>query len=182
MRPGTTQTLKHGNVFFVFTGRHVFLFPESEYSQINQEEGYVCLKRKYLSKVTDRDVERIICIVCHEEAAPEDFVSPLCRQMHFVLCKACIEYLKKRTDKREVACPYCKEKKSDKAYQEEIRAVLFSTMSQQTLSSLELRPDIEVETVMRLTLESKVVLSNVAVSDSLFFKLMGRTSVTIRNK
>ncbi|OIR56708.1 MAG: uncharacterized protein A8A55_2543, partial [Amphiamblys sp. WSBS2006] len=31
-------------------------------------------------------------------------------------------------------------------------------------------------------LESKVVLSNVAVSDSLFFKLMGRTSVTIRNK
>ncbi|OIR55647.1 MAG: uncharacterized protein A8A55_3607, partial [Amphiamblys sp. WSBS2006] len=128
MKTGTLQTLKHNKMLFVLMGRGVFLFPESEYSQINQEEGYVCLKRKYLSEVTDRDVERIICIVCHEEAALEDFVSPMCRQMHFVICRECMEYLKKRTDKREVACPYCKENKSDKAYQEEILGVLFSLM------------------------------------------------------
>ncbi|OIR58932.1 MAG: uncharacterized protein A8A55_0277 [Amphiamblys sp. WSBS2006] len=148
METGTIQTLKHNEMFFVFTHQSIFLVPESEYNQIaKKEEGHVCLKRKYLSEVTDRDVERIICIVCHGEAAPEDPVSPLCRQMHFVLCRKCMEYLKERTDKREVVCPYCKEKKSDKAYQEEILAVVLSLMPHQTLHSLEIGPDMEVKTV-----------------------------------
>ncbi|OIR55668.1 MAG: uncharacterized protein A8A55_3586, partial [Amphiamblys sp. WSBS2006] len=47
---------------------------------------------------------------------------------------------------------------------------------------LEITPETKVETVARLTRETKVVLSNVAVIDALFFKLMARTSVTIRNK
>ncbi|OIR57755.1 MAG: uncharacterized protein A8A55_1477 [Amphiamblys sp. WSBS2006] len=184
MGSGTTKThFKHKDLFFVFADKTLFLFPESEYSQIQKpEEGYVCLKRKYLPDVTDRDVERIICIVCHEEATLEDFVSPMCREMHFVLCRECVEYLRGRTDKREVVCPYCREKKSDKAYQEEILGILFSLMSQQTLLSLELRPDMEVETVTRLTQETKVVLSNIAISDALFFKLLSKTVVEVRNK
>ncbi|OIR58939.1 MAG: uncharacterized protein A8A55_0280 [Amphiamblys sp. WSBS2006] len=183
MKPETKTILKHKRMFFVFADKTFSLVPESECNQIAQkEEGYVCLKRKYVPGVTGRDTERVICIVCHEEAAPEDFVSPLCRQLHFVLCSACTEYLDERTNKGEVTCPYCKEKKNDKAYQEEIRAVLVSLMPQQTLTSIELRPDTEVKTVTRLTRETKVVLSNVTVSDALFFKLMARTVVTIRNK
>ncbi|OIR57589.1 MAG: uncharacterized protein A8A55_1645 [Amphiamblys sp. WSBS2006] len=182
MVPGEMRTLKHKNIFFVFTHQSLFLFPENEYSHFQQDkEGCVCLKRKYLSEVTDRDVERIICIVCHEEAALEDFVSPLCRQMHFVLCRACVEYLKGRTDKSEVACPYCKEKRGDKAYQEEILGALFSLMSRQTLNRLELRPDTEVKTVTELTRETKVVLSNIAISDCLFFSLLSRTTTEITN-
>ncbi|OIR55624.1 MAG: uncharacterized protein A8A55_3630, partial [Amphiamblys sp. WSBS2006] len=126
------------------------LVPQSEYKQIRQgEDGYVCLKSKYLPETTECDTERVICIVCHEEAELEDFVSPLCRQIHFVLCRACMEYLKKRTDKREVSCPCYKEKKSDKAYQEEILTALFSLMSRQTLLFLELRPDTEVKTATK---------------------------------
>ncbi|OIR55764.1 MAG: uncharacterized protein A8A55_3490, partial [Amphiamblys sp. WSBS2006] len=33
-----------------------------------------------------------------------------------------------------------------------------------------------------ITKKTKIVLNNVAITDTLFFKLMGRTSVTIRNK
>ncbi|OIR56501.1 MAG: uncharacterized protein A8A55_2752 [Amphiamblys sp. WSBS2006] len=183
METGTLQTLKHNKMLFVLMSRGVFLFPEREYRHFKQDrEGYVCLKRKYLSEVADRDVEKTICIVCHEETELEDFVSPLCRKMHFVFCRACVEYLRKRTDRREVVCPYCKEKKSDKAYQEETRAVLFSLMSQQTLLSLELRPDTEVETVAEITRDTKIVLSNIAVTDALFFKLLSKTTVDIKNK
>ncbi|OIR57757.1 MAG: uncharacterized protein A8A55_1476 [Amphiamblys sp. WSBS2006] len=90
-------------------------------------------------------------------------------------------YLKKRADKREVVCPYCKEKKSDKAYQEEILGILFSLMAQETLPSLELRPDMKVKTVTKLTRETKVILSNIAIAAPLFFKLLSMTFVTIRN-
>ncbi|OIR55587.1 MAG: uncharacterized protein A8A55_3667, partial [Amphiamblys sp. WSBS2006] len=107
--------------------KNIFIFPEDKYKHFQKDkEGYICLKRKHLSEVTDRDTGRLICIVCHEEAEPEDFVSPLCREMHFVLCRGCMEYLKERKDKREVVCPYCREKKSDKAYQKEILGILFS--------------------------------------------------------
>ncbi|OIR57222.1 MAG: uncharacterized protein A8A55_2021, partial [Amphiamblys sp. WSBS2006] len=178
-----TKTLRHKSMFFVFTEKDVFLFPEDEYNSFKQDkEGYTCLKRKYFSDVTDRDVERVICIVCHEEAKLEDFVSPLCRQMHFVLCRECIEYLKKRTNKREVACPYCKENKSDKAYQEEILGVLFSLMPHKTLHSIELKPDMEVKTATKLTRETKVVLSQITITAPLFFRLMARTAVRIKKR
>ncbi|OIR56821.1 MAG: uncharacterized protein A8A55_2428 [Amphiamblys sp. WSBS2006] len=45
-----------------------------------------------------------------------------------------------------------------------------------------MKPDMEVETVTRLTRETKVVLSNIAISDILFFKLLSRTAVEIRSK
>ncbi|OIR55620.1 MAG: uncharacterized protein A8A55_3634, partial [Amphiamblys sp. WSBS2006] len=109
---------------------------------------------------------------------PEDFVSPLCRDVHYVVCKECME-----NDGREVFCPLCKKKESDnKAFQKELPDSILSRMPHQTLPSLELRPDMEVETAVRLTRETKVVLDNVAVSDSLFFRLIDMTSVTIRNK
>ncbi|OIR57583.1 MAG: uncharacterized protein A8A55_1646 [Amphiamblys sp. WSBS2006] len=183
METRVARILKLGNTFFVFINRGVFLVPQSEYERIRQRDnGYVCLKRKNFSEETDRDTERVICIVCHEEAALEDFVAPLCRQMHFVLCRECIEYLKKRTNKKEVVCPYCKEKKSDKVYQEEIIGILFSLIPHQTLLFLELRPDMEAETVTRLPRETRVILSNVYVSDALFFQLLGRTAVEITNR
>ncbi|OIR56880.1 MAG: uncharacterized protein A8A55_2369, partial [Amphiamblys sp. WSBS2006] len=183
METETTRTLKLGNTFFVFTDKNVFLIPKSEYSHFQQDkEGYICLKRKHLSEVTDRDTGRLICIVCHEEAGLKDFISPLCRQMHFVFCRACAEYLKGRTDRREVACPYCKEKRGDKTCQEEIIGVLVSRMPHKTLQYLELKPDMEVETVTKLTRKTKVVISNVVVSDALFFGLMSNTIVTIRNR
>ncbi|OIR56524.1 MAG: uncharacterized protein A8A55_2729 [Amphiamblys sp. WSBS2006] len=192
MQPGMKTILRHKKIFFVFTQKGSFLFPEREYNQIRQNKnGYVCLKRKYLPEIANRDTERVICIICHGEAAPEDLVSPLCRQMHFVICKECVEDLQERTDeedeadetdKREVVCPYCKEKKGDKAYQEEILDALFSLMSRQTLLFLELRPDTEVETVTRLTRETKVVLSNITVTDVLFFKLLSRAVVEIKNR
>ncbi|OIR56885.1 MAG: uncharacterized protein A8A55_2365, partial [Amphiamblys sp. WSBS2006] len=182
MAPGTTQThLKHKNLFFMFTDKAFFLFPESEYKQIQKpREGYVCLKRKYLPEVEDCDVEWITCIVCHEEAAPEDFVSPMCRQMHSVVCETCM--VKKKTNKGGIVCPYCWKKKSDGAFQEEILGVLFSLMSRKTFLYLNMKPDMEVETVTRLTRETKVVLSNIAISDVLFFKLLSRTAVEIRSK
>ncbi|OIR55608.1 MAG: uncharacterized protein A8A55_3646, partial [Amphiamblys sp. WSBS2006] len=58
---------------------------------------------------------------------------------------------------------------------------VLSLMSQHT-TSLELRTDTEVETVTRLTRETKVVLSNTTISDALFFRLMARTVVEIRNR
>ncbi|OIR56884.1 MAG: uncharacterized protein A8A55_2363 [Amphiamblys sp. WSBS2006] len=183
MGTGTTQTLKLGNAFLIFTERDFFLVPGREYKRMQQnEEEYVCLERKYLPVVANRDTERVICIVCHEEAAPEDLVSPLCRQMHFVLCRVCVEYLEKGTNKREVFCPFCKDKKRDRIYQKEIRAVLFSLMSRKTFLYLNMKPDMEVETVTRLTRETKVVLSNIAISDVLFFRLLSKTAVEIKNR
>ncbi|OIR56911.1 MAG: uncharacterized protein A8A55_2338 [Amphiamblys sp. WSBS2006] len=84
-----------------------------------------------------------------------------------------------RTNKKTIECPYCQ---SDEAYRDEIVGAVLSLMPHQTPSHLEIKPNMKVETVTRLTRETKVVLSNVAVSDALFFKLMARTSVTIRNK
>ncbi|OIR56442.1 MAG: uncharacterized protein A8A55_2810 [Amphiamblys sp. WSBS2006] len=183
MESETTKTLKIGKIFFFCTHQNLFLVPENEHERIRQtEEGYVYLESKYLSELTDRDMERVICIVCHGEAAPEDIVSPLCRQMHFVICKECIEYLDKRKYKREVFCPFCKDKKRDnKAYQEEILDAVLSLMTQQTFHSLEIRPDMEVKIIKRLPRENKVFLSSVCVSDSLFFKLLSITAVEITN-
>ncbi|OIR56450.1 MAG: uncharacterized protein A8A55_2802 [Amphiamblys sp. WSBS2006] len=106
----------------------------------------------------------------------------MCREMHFVLCRECLKYLKGRTDKKEVVCPYCKKKKSDKAYQKEILGVLFSFMPHQTLRSPELRPDTKVKTVTKLTRETKVVLSNITIASSLFFELLAKAAVEVRNR
>ncbi|OIR56457.1 MAG: uncharacterized protein A8A55_2794 [Amphiamblys sp. WSBS2006] len=40
----------------------------------------------------------------------------------------------------------------------------------------------EVETATRLTRETKVILSNIAISDVLFFRLLSRTAVEIKNR
>ncbi|OIR56014.1 MAG: uncharacterized protein A8A55_3242 [Amphiamblys sp. WSBS2006] len=174
--------LRHKKIFFLFTEKSIFLFPETEYKQLRQrEDGYPCLKRKYLSEVTARDTERVICIACHGEAAPEDLVSPLCRQMHFFLCRKCIDYLQKRKNKRNIFCPYCKGEQGGKAFQEEILGAVLSLMSPQTLPGLEITPDMEVETVTKLTRETKVVLDNIAVTDVLFLELMSKAAVEIRN-
>ncbi|OIR56761.1 MAG: uncharacterized protein A8A55_2488 [Amphiamblys sp. WSBS2006] len=174
--------LKHKSMFFVFMDKSLFLVPEEEYKHFKHDkEGYTCLKKKHLPYAASRDTERVICIVCHGETELEDLVSPLCREIHFVLCRECVKYLKKRTDSREVACPYCRGKQDDKAFQEEIIGVLFSLIPHQTLTSLELRPDMEVETVTKLTRETKVVLSNITVTAPLFFRLLEKTNVEIRN-
>ncbi|OIR56568.1 MAG: uncharacterized protein A8A55_2684 [Amphiamblys sp. WSBS2006] len=182
MEPETTQTLKLGSTFFLFTKKGIFLVPEREYKQIRQREnGYVCLKRKYLSEIPNRDTERVTCIVCHGEAAPEDLVFPLCRKMHYVVCKECMGGIHEGTDERKAFCPYCNEEQGSKVCREEILDAVLSLMSPQTLPRLELRPDMEVETVTRLTHETRVALSNVCVSDAFFFKLLARTVVEITN-
>ncbi|OIR56569.1 MAG: uncharacterized protein A8A55_2683, partial [Amphiamblys sp. WSBS2006] len=198
METGTVQILKHKNILFVFRDINVFLLPERKYKHIrHNEDGYACLERKYLPKTANRDTEGVICIVCHGEAAPEDLVFPLCRQMHFVICEKCIKYMHGRTyktdeiyevgrtnkkDEIEVFCPYCKEGQQDsKTFQEEILDAIFSLIPHQTLPSLELRPDMEVETVAEITRETRVVLDNIAVTDVLFFELLAKTAVEIRN-
>ncbi|OIR56397.1 MAG: uncharacterized protein A8A55_2856, partial [Amphiamblys sp. WSBS2006] len=60
MEPETTQTLKIGSIFFIFTHQSLFLVPEHEHERIQQtEEGYVCLERKYLPEIATRDTERV---------------------------------------------------------------------------------------------------------------------------
>ncbi|OIR56879.1 MAG: uncharacterized protein A8A55_2367, partial [Amphiamblys sp. WSBS2006] len=54
-------------------------------------------------------------------------------------------------------------------------------MSPQTLPSLELRPDMEVETAAEITRQTKVVLDNITVTDALFLWLMSKTAVEVRN-
>ncbi|OIR56335.1 MAG: uncharacterized protein A8A55_2919 [Amphiamblys sp. WSBS2006] len=183
METRATETLKLGNTFFVFTHQSLFLVPPNEYERIQQDEdGYVCLERKYITGIASRNTERVICIVCHGKAAPEDLVFPLCRQMHFVICEECVEDLQEKTNKREIFCPYCKEEQDKKASQEKILSAVLSLMSHQTLHSLEINPNTEVETVTRLSQETKVFLSNVCVSDALFFNLLSKTVVEITNR
>ncbi|OIR56824.1 MAG: uncharacterized protein A8A55_2427 [Amphiamblys sp. WSBS2006] len=178
----TTETLKLGNIFFVFTDQNLFVVPQRECERIRQtEEGYVCLERKYLPEIKSRDIERVTCIVCHGDSAPEEFITPFCRLMHSVVCKECIQHLRERTNKRRIFCPYCKREQGGNVYQEEILAAALSLIPHQTLRSLELRPDMEVETVTRLTRETQIVLSDIAISNVLFFKLLSRTAVEIKN-
>ncbi|OIR56615.1 MAG: uncharacterized protein A8A55_2637 [Amphiamblys sp. WSBS2006] len=181
MGPGTIAIRSLENVFFVFTDKNLFLIPEREYKHFQKTgDFFIYTKKKHIPEVTGRDTGKVICIICREETEPEDFVSPLCQQMHFVLCEVCFEYLKGRADKREVVCPYCKENQSDKVYQEGILGVLFSLAPE--VKSIAIKPDMEVETAMRLTRETKSVLDNSCVSDTLFFGLMSRTTVEIRDR
>ncbi|OIR56038.1 MAG: uncharacterized protein A8A55_3216, partial [Amphiamblys sp. WSBS2006] len=86
-----------------------------------------------------------------------------------------------RTDERKVFCPYCKEEQGGKAFREEILGVILSLMPHQTLPSLEIRPGMEVKTIMRLPRGNKVSLSNFFVSDALFLRLLSKTVVEITN-
>ncbi|OIR55784.1 MAG: uncharacterized protein A8A55_3469, partial [Amphiamblys sp. WSBS2006] len=86
-----------------------------------------------------------------------------------------------RTDERKVFCPYCKEEQGGKAFREEILDAVLSRMPHQTLPSLEIRPNMSVETVMRLPRENKVSLNNLCLSDAFFSKLLSKTAVEIAN-
>ncbi|OIR58942.1 MAG: uncharacterized protein A8A55_0279 [Amphiamblys sp. WSBS2006] len=179
----TMKTLKHKNIFFVITDKNFFLFPESENNQIQKpRKRTVCLKNKHIPAVTVCAAGRIVCTICHKAAAPEDFISPMYRQIRLVLCRACMENLKKRAERREAVYPHCKDKKSDKTYQKEILGFLFSLVSRQTFLYFDMKPDMEVETVTRFTRQTKVVLSNIAITDVLFLGLMSNTAVEIRNR
>ncbi|OIR56020.1 MAG: uncharacterized protein A8A55_3234, partial [Amphiamblys sp. WSBS2006] len=140
--------------------------------------GFLSVKRRYLLGEAGCSDERIICIICHEETKLEDLVSPLCRKMHFVVCKECVQDIEERKNRAVVECPFCREKTSKKAYHAEIIEAVFSFQVQQTLC-LEIRPDMEIETVSELTRETRVVLSNIGISDKLFFFFMSRTTVEI---
>ncbi|OIR56269.1 MAG: uncharacterized protein A8A55_2985, partial [Amphiamblys sp. WSBS2006] len=142
---------------------------------------YAFLKKKNIPGIIDCGDRVITCIACIEEPSPEDIVSPLCRDVHYVICKECMERLQEK--ETAVECLFCKKKKSDnKAFQEEILGGFLSLMPHQTLHSLELRPDMEVENAMRLPRETKVILNSVSLSGALFFKLMTSTAVEIKNK
>ncbi|OIR57067.1 MAG: uncharacterized protein A8A55_2177 [Amphiamblys sp. WSBS2006] len=181
MRPGAIGIWRLENVFFVFTDKNLFLVPGGEYKYFQQNgKGFIYTKKRHIPEVASRDTGKVICIICHEEAAPEDFVSPLCQQMHFVLCEACMEDIQKRADKREVVCPYCEEKQSGKTSREGILGVLFSSVPYVT--RLTLGPGIKVATAMRLTLGTKTVLGGICVSNTLFFGLMSRTTVEIKGR
>ncbi|OIR57068.1 MAG: uncharacterized protein A8A55_2178 [Amphiamblys sp. WSBS2006] len=66
--------------------------------------------------------------------------------------------------------------------QEEIIDAVLALMSQKTFLYLEIGPDTEVETVTKLARETHIVLDSVWISDALFFRLMSRTAVEIRNR
>ncbi|OIR58520.1 MAG: uncharacterized protein A8A55_0697 [Amphiamblys sp. WSBS2006] len=168
------------NTFFVFTEKKIFVVPRAEYESFQIEDGFLSVKRKPLSAEAGCSDERVICILCHEETKPEDLVSPLCRAMHFVICRECVQDIKERKPRVVVECPFCREKTNRKEYHSEIIEMFFSLRTQQTLLSLEMSPDMEIESVAELTLNSKVVLRNISISDSLFLLLMSRTKMDIR--
>ncbi|OIR55623.1 MAG: uncharacterized protein A8A55_3631, partial [Amphiamblys sp. WSBS2006] len=126
--------------------KKIFVVPRAEYENIQTEDGLLSVKRSSLSKEAESD-KRVICILCHEETKPEDLVSPLCRAMHFVICRECVQDIKERENRTAVECPFCREKTSKKEYQREILGMFFSLRTQQTLLSLEMRPGMEIETV-----------------------------------
>ncbi|OIR56828.1 MAG: uncharacterized protein A8A55_2422, partial [Amphiamblys sp. WSBS2006] len=180
METGMAETLKLGNTFFMFTDRNLFLVPEREYKLIRQlrEKEHTFLERRCIPGMTDCGGRVITCIVCIEEPSPEDTISPLCRDVHYVICKKCME----KESKTAVECPFCQEKKSDnKAFQEEILDAVLSRMPHQTLPSLEIGPNMSVETLMRLPRENKVSLNNLCLSDAFFFKLLSKTVLEVTN-
>ncbi|OIR57383.1 MAG: uncharacterized protein A8A55_1857 [Amphiamblys sp. WSBS2006] len=174
-----TDTLLLKNMFFVFTEKKIFVVPRAEYENIQSEDGFLSVKRSSLSAETDSD-ERVLCILCHEETKPEDMVSPLCRAMHFVICEGCVQDIKERKNRAVVECPFCREEASKKEYHAEIMEKLFSLRTQQTLLGLEVRPDMEVESVAELALNSKVIFRNISISDRLFLLLISRTRMDVR--
>ncbi|OIR56507.1 MAG: uncharacterized protein A8A55_2746, partial [Amphiamblys sp. WSBS2006] len=181
MDPQAT-TLMLENTFFVFTENKGFIVPRAEYESIQPEGGFLSVKRSSLSAEAGCDNERVLCILCHEETKPEDMVSPLCRAMHFVICRECVQDIKERKNRVVVECPFCREKTSKKEYHSEIMETVFSLRAQQTLLGLEVRPDMEIESVAELTLNSKVVLCNISISDRLFLLLISRTKMDIRGR
>ncbi|OIR58951.1 MAG: uncharacterized protein A8A55_0276 [Amphiamblys sp. WSBS2006] len=197
MKPETKTILKHKRMLFVFTDKNILVIPKRKYKRIRKsekkhlqqdikdtstsEEIYASIYKtlKFFLYPASCSRERITCIVCKNRATSEDFGHSICKMMLFFLCKTCVKGLKERTNRDAIECPHCQ---SDETYRDEIVGAVLSLMPHQTLPSLEITPETKVETVTRLTRETKVVLSNVAVTDALFFKLMARTSVTIRNK
>ncbi|OIR57088.1 MAG: uncharacterized protein A8A55_2157 [Amphiamblys sp. WSBS2006] len=166
-----TDTLMLENTFFVFTEKKIFVVSRAEYESIQIEDEFedefLSVKRKYLSAEAGSDDERVLCILCHEETKPEDLVSPLCRAMHFVICKGCVQDIKERENREVVECPFCREETNKKEYHSEIIETVFSLRTQQTLLGLEVRPDMEVKSVAELALNSKVVLRNISISDKM---------------
>ncbi|OIR56279.1 MAG: uncharacterized protein A8A55_2975 [Amphiamblys sp. WSBS2006] len=146
----TATTLMLENTVFVFNEKNIFVIPRIEYEGFQTRNGFLSVKRKYLSGEAGCSDERIICIICHEETKLEDLVSPLCRKMHFVVCKECVQDIEERKNRAVVECPFCREKTSKKAYHAEIIETMFSFQVQQALC-LEIRPDMEIEIVSELT-------------------------------
>ncbi|OIR56142.1 MAG: uncharacterized protein A8A55_3112, partial [Amphiamblys sp. WSBS2006] len=125
MGTGMAETLKLGNTFFVFTDRNLFLAPEREYKRIQlREKKYVFLEKRNIPGMIDFGVRRITCIICQEEPSPGDIVSPMCRDVHYVLCRECA-----KEDETVMECPFCKENERDNnAFQQELIDVVFSRM------------------------------------------------------
>ncbi|OIR56725.1 MAG: uncharacterized protein A8A55_2525, partial [Amphiamblys sp. WSBS2006] len=117
-------------------------------------------------------------------------VFPLCRKIHFVVCGCCAQELllekgmfKKRENKIDITCSQCKEKLNDEEHQREVLGSVFSLTSQQaTPLRLAIKPGMAIKAVTRLARETKVILQNISISDTLFLGLMSRTTVEIKSK
>ncbi|OIR55618.1 MAG: uncharacterized protein A8A55_3636, partial [Amphiamblys sp. WSBS2006] len=88
-----------------------------------------------------------------------------------------------RANKIDITCSHCKEKLNDEEHQRGVLGSVFSPTSQQaTPLRLAIKPDMAIKAVTRLTRETKVILKNICISDTLFLGLMSRTTVEIQNK
>ncbi|OIR55800.1 MAG: uncharacterized protein A8A55_3454, partial [Amphiamblys sp. WSBS2006] len=101
----------------------------------------------------------------------------LCRAMHFVICRECVQYI--RENRAVVECPFCRTDATQRAYQEEMTEMLLPPLAQQTLSCLEVRPEMQMEGFSRIARETRVALRKCSISYEFFLFLVSRTRVEI---
>ncbi|OIR57217.1 MAG: uncharacterized protein A8A55_2031, partial [Amphiamblys sp. WSBS2006] len=118
-----------------------------------------------------------------DESEDGVFLFPLCQEAHHHACLECLDVAVK--DKQELICPICREEGDRFGMDEYKKAIgqseegLSALITQyQTPDSFSLIQDLPNETLL-LTEKTTVILSNIEISEKLFFVLLEKTRVAI---
>ncbi|OIR57316.1 MAG: uncharacterized protein A8A55_1923 [Amphiamblys sp. WSBS2006] len=199
---------KHGDCFFLEEDGGVLIITdallENEREEIQKKKQFLyeqrqkvleVAKQRVLEVTKQKDLERhgmleikrdfsgAACIDCLEK---KGFLFPLCKEAHYYNCLECLDEAVK--DNNKFACSRCKEE-GDRFWMGEYRKAvgeneegglrLSALVTRlQTPDSFSLTHDLPNEAVL-LTDQTAVTLSNIAISEKLFFVLLEKTKITV---
>ncbi|OIR57746.1 MAG: uncharacterized protein A8A55_1485 [Amphiamblys sp. WSBS2006] len=189
----------------VFIVSETFLKKEHEYIQkkkdflfSQRQEMLEVAKQRVFEDIRERDLEKheeletkrdlvgVMCMACEDESEDGVFLFPICEEAHHYACLECLDSVVENNNL--IVCPECREK-GDTFWKDKYRKAigennegwlrLRAPITQyQTPTIFSLTQNLPNETIF-LTDQTTVTLSNIEISEKLFFVLLEKTRVIV---
>ncbi|OIR56627.1 MAG: uncharacterized protein A8A55_2624 [Amphiamblys sp. WSBS2006] len=143
-----------------------------------KEKQLLFEKKEEVLREKGRSDQGALCMICCVQREDRHSLFPVCREAHFFVCQECMlkEAEHQRENTQKLRCPHCQDDNFSVESYEEMLPVSFESPE-----DFFLKPE-EPLTNNLLTNNTNVFIENIAISDTLFIKLLESTNVHTKGR